>query len=695
MQKSVDNSRDNISITKNVRSICSICNSSCGIILHIENNKLIKVSGDKDNPVTKGYICVKGKALPEIINSPHRLNRPMVKNKDNSWQKISWTEAIDIIAEKLKKVKSDYGPKALAVHVGQAGVRREFTPYVERFCFTYGTPNFSTAGSHCHKSKDMAARITYGALTVPDYKNSKCIVLWGSNHQKSCPTLVNNINSAKKKGASLIVIDPQKTNLAKAADVFLQIRPGTDGALALAMLHVIINEGLYDKKFIEKWTIGFEKLKEHVKECTPEWASKITSVDSGQIVKVARLFASSTPANITPGIAIELQSNGFQALRSISILQAVTGNLDIAGGALFSPPAALSSPRIEEDLYESSNAIGESRFPLFHFFYKNAQANVCSDAIIASHPNAIKAMMIIGSNPISTWPNTEKLKVALKKLDFLVVMDHFMTETAKMADMVLPATTFLERNEFWDGASIYGLPILRLMPKVLEGEGCISEWEFIVKLAKKMGYEKVFPWQSEEEAMEYRLQSLNISFKHLESSDGYQYRGVVERKYERSGFKTPSKKVELYSQILERFGYGPMPTYVEPDESPVSRPDLAREYPFILTTGAREIEFYHSRYRNIVSLKDRLNEPLALLNPIDGERLGINNKQRIRIETKRGAVEIKVCLTDAIMQGVISVPHGWENVNANVLTDNVVLDPISGFPPDRALLARISKVEVK
>ncbi|SET59018.1 Anaerobic selenocysteine-containing dehydrogenase [Natronincola peptidivorans] len=693
IQKSIDDSRYNSTKAKTVASICSICNSGCGILLHIENNKLIKASGDKDNPVTRGYICVKGKALPEIVNSPHRLKEPMIKNKDNSWQKISWAEAIDIIAKKLKELKKDYGPEALAVHVGQAGVRREFTPYLERFCFTYGTPNFSTCGSHCHKSKDMAGRVTYGALTVPDYINSKSVVLWGSNHQKSCPTLANNVNTAMKKGACLIVIDPIKTELAKKADLFLQIRPGTDGALALAMIHVIINENLYDKNFVEKWTFGFEELAQHVKEFTPEWASKITRVPSEKIIRAARIFATNGPGNITPGIAVELQTNGFQAIRGMTVLQAITGNLDIAGGALMSPPATLSPLRIEEDLDALPTAIGESRFPLFYDIYKNAQANVFSDGILDSEPNVINAMIIMGSNPISTWPNAEKLKRAFKKLDFLVVMDHFMTETSEMADMVLPAATFLERNEFWDRATTYGLPILCLIPKVLEEEGCISEWEFIMKLAKEMGYKDMFPWESQEEAMEFRLQPLGITLKQLNGTEGYQYRDVVMQKYENAGFQTPSNKVELYSQILERFGYNPLPIFEEPDESPVSRKDLASEYPFVLTTGAREIEFYHSRYRNVASLRNRLYEPLALLNPIDGEELGINNKQRIRIETPRGAIEIKACFTQDIMPGVISIPHGWDNANANLLTDNAVLDPVCGFPADRALLARISKAE--
>ncbi|HOD76450.1 MAG TPA: molybdopterin-dependent oxidoreductase, partial [Syntrophorhabdaceae bacterium] len=258
------------------RTVCGICSGTCGMTLRLENGELSAIEGDSEHPVSRGHICPKGRALPEMFRTPDRLRHPVRKAESGSWEEISWDEAFAVLSEKLDGIRRKYGPEALAVHVGHAGVGKEFLPYAERFCALYGTPNFSTCGSHCYESKSMANMVTFGKMPIGDYARSKCIVLWGKNPGSSAPSLVNEIAEARRRGCALIVIDPRRTPLAEKADFHLQLRPGTDGALALGFLHVIITEQLYDKAFVERWTVGFDALCQAVEAYPPEEVERIT-----------------------------------------------------------------------------------------------------------------------------------------------------------------------------------------------------------------------------------------------------------------------------------------------------------------------------------------------------------------------------------------------------------------------------------
>ncbi len=678
-----------------IKGICSFCGGNCGIELLVKDNKIIEVKGDKNHPISKGFICPKGKALPEIVHSKDRLSKPMKKDKNGNWIEIDYKDAIDIIAKKLKSLKDEFGAEALSMHTGEAGVRRQFPEYVKRFCQCYGTPNYSAAGSHCHLSKQMANKVTVGMLPSADYKNSKCIVLWGYNPANAHPYMMMDINEAVRKGAKLIVVDPNKTQTAKRADIHLKLRPGTDGALALGLIHINIKENNYDRKFVENWTIGFDKLVDLVKGYTPEYVEGITNISAGTIVEAARMFAKNKPSNISPGIAIELLTNGFQTARAISILQAITGNIDLVGGAMMNSPAPLSPIKLENPRY-NKKPIGSSEFPLFYKTFDAAQANIISDVILEGKPYPLKAMIVIGSNPMLTWPNTNKLKKALKSLDLLVVMDNFMTETAKLADLIIPGSFFVERYEIWNQRGMLNEGILGLSSKIIDNEYGTSEWTFVSDIAKAMGYEEEFPWNTEEESIDYRLKKLGLSFEEISKMCyGYKYEDFKEKEYEEKRFNTPTGKVEIYSKNLEELGYDPLPIYYEPLESPISTKDLVEEYPFVLSTGARYLEYYHSRYRNIKSLKDYKNgsQPTVKLHPKAAEKEGIKDGDMVKVESLRGSIKLKAEITDDILPTTVLIPHGWNNANANELTDNEKLDPISGFPPDRALLVKVKKID--
>ncbi|UNC90847.1 molybdopterin-containing oxidoreductase family protein [Candidatus Contubernalis alkaliaceticus] len=671
---------------------CEICNGLCSLNVLIRGEEIVRVSGRKEHSVSRGYICPKGMAVDEIINAPDRIKTPLIKKSGEEWQAVSPTDALTYIAERLNTIKEKYGAEALAVHVGRAGVRKEFTHYLKRFSAAFGSPNFSTAGSHCHLSKKMANEMTYGILPIPDFKNSSCIVLWGSNPAKSSPLLMRDINKAMQKGSRLLVIDPRNTSTTLKSDLHLQIRPGTDGALALAMLHVIIKNELYNKDFVKDWTIGFNQLVDLVVNYTPEKVESITWVPSEKIIEAAYLYAKNTPACISVGIALELQSNGFQTARAISILQAICGNLDVAGGVLFAPPAVLNSLKIEKDEAVSKPAIGQEEYPLFYKYNNNAQANIFARAILEGKPYPLKAMMVAGSNSVLTWPNAERVKRAFSSLEFLVVVENFMTETAKLADVVFPVNTFLSRDELCDFASLKGMPRLCLSPKIKE-EPVMTDWELCKKLAVEMGLGKYFTWENEVEALNYRLKPLGISVEKLKQrlDEGYEYKVKEEKKYLKSGFSTSSGKVEIYSEELKEYGYDPLPFYNEPAESPVSTPQLYGEYPLILTSGARTMAYMHSRFHNIPSLRQLEPEPELEVHGDTANSLGIEDRELIFVESPRGRIQIRVKITDNILPGVISIPHGWDESNANNLTDDEALDPVSGFPPDRSFLARILK----
>lgn len=673
-----------------VRTVCGICSGTCGITFKIEDGTICNVEGDDNHPVSNGHLCPKGRALSEVVTARDRLKYPLRKTA-YGWERVSWNQAFYLLTKNLRLIKQNYGAESLAVHVGHAGVGKEFTAYAERFCNLYGTPNFSTSGSHCFESKSMAHTLTYGAMPIADYENSACIVLWGKNPASSTPSLMKEIMAARERGCALLVVDPRETSLAKKADIHLQIRPGADGALALAMLHVILNEGLYNKEFVREWTIGFDRLFDCVAPYSPEATEGITWVPASKIRQAARLYASSPPACISQGVALELSTNGFQALRAVAILQAVTGNLDVPGGAIFLDEARLTDLRIT-NTNGRKEAIGASEYPLFHAASGHAQANLYARSIMEGKPYPLKGLIVAGSNPVVTWPNAKRVKQALSRLDFLVVIDPCVTETARLADLVLPCSTFLGENEFWDSSHLSSEPRLGFAPKSCNLQDLPTNWDLWKEIARRMGYGDWFPWKTDEEAMDFRLRPMELTLDDLRSMpDGYAYHRWTPMKYRSGGFGTPSEKVEIYSAELERCGHAPLPVYEEPAESPLSTPQIAAQYPLVLTTGARTVGYLHSRFRNVPSLAKHSPEPFVEINPVTASTYGVEDGEMVLVETLRGRIRVKAKLKPEILPGVISIPHGWGRGNANILTDDVRLDPITGFPADRSLLARIVK----
>ncbi len=676
-----------------VKTACELCAWSCGMDVEVEKGRITRVKGMKEHPLNFGRLCPKGSVAPDYIYSRERITYPMVK-EGNKWKKVDWDYAMELVTENLKEVREE-NPKYFATIIGMPILLggSSTVGFIRRFMDVYGTPNCFSPESMCYRHQIIGYILTIGKFNVAEVDNANCIIVWAHNPHASKPPLAWRIEKAKERGAKLIVIDPRKTKVAKIADIHAAVRPGSDIYLALGLMKVIIEEELYDKEFVSNYCVGFEELKNHVAKYSLEEISEKTWVDAETIIEIARTFATTKPACIVQGVnALDQVPTGVQNSRSVAILHALTGNIDVKGGFVRAARVHTRNLRLVEMLNDVP--LGIKEHPLFYQVWEThlgeGQGMYLYDAVLEGKPYPIKSIFVAGSNPALTWPNSNKVVEMLKKVEFLAVMDMFMTETAKYADVFLPAASFLERYELVDYYSvIFGIPYMMLRKKVIEPLGeAKSDVEFWLELAKKMGFKNYFPWKNVEEVLNYVLEPTGYSFEDLNEKypSGVWTGEVKYEEYKKRGFKTPSKKVEIYSETLKNLGYDPIPTPKEPSESPYS--EKVKEYPLILTTGARDVYYTHSQMRNVEKMRKILPEAYVEINPKTAEKFGVKDGDKVIVRTERGSIVVRAKVTEDIAPGVINIPHGWSEGNVNVLTSNKPGDPISGCPELKALLAR-------
>lgn len=679
--------------TKIVKSICNMCMQCCGIDAHTSSGKLTRVTAMKEHPFNR--LCVKAQGIVDWMYSPERITTPL-KRANGGWEKISWDEAFDIISRRLTGVKESYGAKALVVHLGNPFIGTPVGRVASRFCSLYGTPNYTSTASLCFTAGAMGHGLSVSnrlQRLFPSFDKSRCMVIWGYNPQESNITDLVQITPARKNGARLIVIDPRKTELAREADIYAQIRPGTDSALALGIINVIISEGLYDKDFVQNWTVGFEKLAERARSYSPEEVERITWVPASTVREIARMYATSKPATIAQGVALDHCVGGVQTSRAVAILVAITGNLDVPGGNIYFPLFKLTGLRVKGAV--SKDDVVGADYPIFNRFIGETTCMPVADAVLTGKPYPVKAMIVHGANPALVWPDSNKIMEALGQLDFLVVSDLFMTETAKLADVFLPTITFWEEDVLKDYQFV-GLPLVALGNKVVEPLGeCMGNWKIWAELGKRMGYAEYFPWQSNDELLTTLLEPSGITLEQLKEHPGGIWYGDLnpKQKYLEEGLKTPSGKVELFSETMEGYGYDPLPEFTEPLPALADNPGLAEEYPLILTTGARASAFTHSRHRNVPRLKKLAPYPTIEINTGTARNLGIVDGEWVAVESPGGSIRLRARATDDIHPRVVSIPHGWDEANVNRLTDGDARDPISGYPGFKSVMCRVTKDE--
>ncbi|MBL7119404.1 MAG: molybdopterin-dependent oxidoreductase [Dehalococcoidia bacterium] len=675
-----------------VKTACEMCWRGCGLDVYVENGKIVKVEGMSEHPYTRGDICVKARQIVEHVYHKDRLQYPM-KKENGSWKRISWDEALDTIATKLTDYKEKYGAASHGIFVGDPVSLLGITGWemIQRFCDAYGTPNRFFVTDLCGGSAMMAETATLGAMWEPDIENSNCIVVWADNPHNTRPTIVQHIVEARKRGAKLIVIDPRRVPIARQADIHLQPRPATDGALALAMLNVIVSEGLYDRGFVEGYAVGFDKLADHVKQYPPEYAERVTGVPAEDIRQTARMYATTKPACIPFGFKLSQNQSGFHTTRCVGILQAITGNVGIPGGSRRKTYVRQRPLGLPELMGETKH-VGAAKYPIWEAYGMTNAGCMTNwgDLVLKGEPHRLRTVIVQGANPVVTWPNTPKVTKAFDNLEFVVVMDIFMTETAQKADIVLPACTFLEKLSLAiESAIMLRRPVIQPLFESW------SDCKFRLQLAKRMGYGEYFPWRDDEEVVDYSLEPSGWSVKRVEAENpsaillGMMHPGVHE--YKIRGFRTPSGKAELYCQRLKELGYDPLPTFQEPPESPASTPELAKEYPVTLATGTRELEFWHTQHHRLSKLHRRNPEPRAELHPETAAKYGIGDGDIMIVENRIGSIEIKARVTEDILPDTVSVPHAWAEACENMLIDDTPADPVSGFVAFSGPLCRIRK----
>ncbi len=639
-----------------IKTHCSrMDHGGCGLLVGVNNNRVVKVKGDPKGLLNKGYICAKAIAAPDILTHPGRLEYPLKrvgKRGAGKWKRISWHEALESIRENFLKIKDFYGARAVAFCLGMPKGMEHFA--LIRLANIFGSPNVVGPQDVCHMPREITGRHTCGFYPVADFNNKTGLaLLWGSNitgtndEGEICSRLLGQI----KRGTELIIVDPRKTALVHKAKYWLQIRPGSDNALALAFLNVIIEEGLYDKNFVDKWCYGFDELSDQIQTYSPEKMSNIIWVSAELIRKAARHYAGIHPAAIQWGNPIEQNINTFDTSRALVCIMALCGNLDVPGGNIHAtePPIQSLGKLVRADLLPSK------RQEMIHA-YHNAIPTLMTvppthfrRAVIEGVPYPVRGAYMQGTEPLLAYAQSEMTLNALSRLDFLVVSELFMTPTASFADIVLPAATTFEFNDI--GHVGFGHGYILARPKVIEPS--VERWpdiKIINELGKRLTSREYW-YEDYDDFLNELLGPTGLDFKQL-SERGY-LKGTEEyKKYEQKGFKTPTGKVELCLSNANELDISPVPVFkgLPEEDDP--------EYPLVLTS--RKSRYYlHSSYRWVSRLRKHEPDPKTEVHPKTAERYGVKEGDEIVIKTRMGEITQIAHLTDTVHPAVIYSAYGW------------------------------------
>lgn len=698
---------------------CDMCNQTpkCGIMATVKEGKIVRVEARKDGyPNTP--ICAKGLSSLQELYDPHRLLHPMKRtnpvkglDEDPGWEQITWDEAYDTIAEKMLAAREAHGAESVFFYCGDP---KEPRGAINRLANVFGTPTNANESSCCAMAAQMGGALTYGerSFGADPSEASKSCLIWSLNPAWSMPYRYGTLLEAKSRGTKFVIVDPRITPTVESlADIHLQPRPGTDGALALGIAHVMLRDGCYDADFCENWTLGFDEFKAYVEEFTPEKVAEITWVPAEKIEAAAKLWGEETPgAFITSAAPTVHGSNAGNTQRSLFLLAALAGNLDVTGGLPINqglPFTAFADTMAFErvDLYGKQKLQAKrfdlKDFPVWAYYNKNMQANRFPEYV---DEGKIDVMMMWGGNAMM-WPQSKVYQEAIGKIPFSAAADYYIRPwTHNFMDILLPAAMCYERMAPF---AVFGRKIYLREPVVEPAGEAREDYQIVMELGCKLGYEEECFGGSVEAALENILETtgLGITMQDLrDHPEGYVVPSdgkPAERKYETGGirsdgepgFNTPSGKVEFLSEVLKECGWAEddlLPTYKEPVHSPVSTPDEYKDYPLILNTGSRVPMYTHSKLRDCPWLNQFMPEPIVRLHPDDAAARGLNDGDSVRVFNQFGEVTVKLETTNLVLPGVIDLFHGWEHANANNLTTRD-FDPITGYPPFKEGLCQVEK----
>jgi anaerobic selenocysteine-containing dehydrogenase len=784
-----------------VRGYCALCTAHCATITTVENGRVVRLDPDHDHP-HGGVMCIKGKAAPELLYHSDRLDHPLKRTRpkgdpDPGWQRVGWDEALDDIAKRLLKIREQHGARAVALIKGtKSGTSLDDAErWLGRLLYSFGSPNWVSTTHVCNWHRDTGFSYTFGTnLPTPDLEKSGAFLLWGHNPSSTSLILAHDIVAARARGMKLVAVDPRRIGIAGQADILLQVRPGADGALALALTHAVLEEGWYDAQFVRQWTNGtflmrrdsgeilteadisasgargryviwdetsdrpviydsasgvserdrlrpllfgkksvrgkdgaviscetvLEVFARTAARYSPERAAPITRVPAKKVWEAALLLAHNRPVSMYMWNGVGQHTNATQTSRAIAALYALLGDIDQPGGNVVFPKPKLNVVDGKEFLPKDAAAqrIGLAQKPLGPPAKPgNCAAYDIFTAILDEKPYAVKALLNFGSNTVMSTGDSRRARAALCALEFSVATDLFMTPTAVLCDYVLPATSFLEASNLSNGFEYRqkGKRHLQYRSAVVPplGERRSDTW-IVFELAKRLGLAERF-WNGNIEAgYTHELAPTGISLDQLKDSPGgvtvpipprYQKHAELNENGKFRGFATPSGKVELFSHRFAEHGYPPLPDYQEPAMSPVSRPDIAGDFPLVLT-NAKFTTFIHSQHRALPALRKSSPEPSAELHPETAAAFGVKNKDWMIVESPKGAIRVRAQVTDRIIPGVVCCQHGWwqecrsldrpgydpyadNGANPSVLVGTELADPISGSLPHRSYLCRV------
>ncbi|WP_291329467.1 molybdopterin-dependent oxidoreductase [Desulfovibrio sp. UCD-KL4C] len=662
-------------------TVCGMCGpggpgGGCGIYAFTKNGRFVRVAGMDESPNNRGALCAKAHAAPQWVYSKDRLTTPLRrigKKGEGKFEKISWDEAITHVADKLLQQKEQYGPESLAV---LSPAKRSYSEYLQRFTTVHGSPNYGHSGI-CALQRAFSFMYTVADWPAPDYNQSDLIIFWGRQPIYSGPVgpVARALLAAKQRNAQIIAIKPSVEPDVGMSDIWVPIRPGTDAALALAMLHVVIKEDLVDHDFVDKWCYGFEALKTHIQQYSPSWAENITGIPASQIEHVAKTYATCPKAAIDVGNGLEHAPSASDAIRSIAMLIAITGHLDRPGGNMLKLPPQKGPKNItlrERHTQDLINKLVGPEFPKpFQPFIEGPTSAYYRiwESVLTKKPYPIRGIIAPGTQPLASTRGTKNVLAALEKLDFLVVVDVARTPEIPWADIVIPVATGYEINHPFQ----MGPNWLMANNKVIEPVGSKkSIFEFFLDLGKTMGYGEDF-WQGDiQTCMDDQLAPLEINMDTLRSHQTGIVFPTAQPKYEKydkvfkrqsprigKGPFLPQGKVALYNTLFEEAGYSPLPEWREPPESITGTPELNAAYPLILSDYHTSKNFSAAWQRNVPHLREIQPDPAIHIHPNTAAKRNINDGDWVTITSPHGWIKVKAELYPGIRPDTVMLLHGW------------------------------------
>lgn len=672
----------------------------CALLVGVEDNRIVQIKGDPEGYLNKGYTCYKGRVSADRLSHPDRLRYPLKRSGERGegkWQRISWEEALDEIAHNLLRIKEQHGARAVGFGVGMPKGLEHFV--LIRLANLFGSPNVVASQDVCHAPREVTGVHTCGFYPVADLHNPTRVILsWASNLLSTSEEgqIAGLLLEQLKNGARLIVVDPRRTELAEKADLWLQLRPGTAQALALGFLHVVIEESLYDKEFVEQFTHGFEDLAGHVRQYSPEKVAEITWVPADLIRRAARLYAEAKPGALQWGNAIEHDIHAFDAARSLVCLMAICGNLETPGGNInaYDPKIMGLGEFVRADLIpeKRKEMIGAHHDVIPRFM--TVPPAYFRQAVLKDEPYPMRGYYGMCTNPLVAWANSDVTYEALKRLDFVAMAEIFMTPTASMADIVLPVAHQYEMNDIGHYGIGHGMILAR--PKIVDPPPeCWPDIKILNELGKRISPPE--HWHDDFESfLDDVVKPAGLTYRDFVAK-GYLKGPDRFGLYKEKGFRTPSGKVELKLSTADKFHLKPLPEFsgLPEEEDP--------EFPLILIS-AKSRYYLLSSYRWVEKLRQKRPSPLVEIHPETAASHGISDGESVIIETKYGQITQTARVTDIVHPRVVSAAlgwwfpegsadtqFGWQKSNFNRLTSIGKLGKEFGTPNIKNIACRIRR----